>query len=83
MAMNEYMHRGGSEDAPYVGCVALAGGAQTLTQTGRGLHITTAGNITFTMQDGSTMTLTAIPAGVYRHTVRAISVCTAAGYVLF
>lgn len=67
-------------DQPATGCVALS--VTTLAVTARGLFITTAGNITFTMQDGTTMTLTAVPAGYYPFTVRAISVCTAVGYAL-
>ncbi len=65
-----------------VGAVALAGGAQTLSTTGRGLLILTTGNIVFVMQDGSSITWNSIPAGLYPLTVRSITSCTAAGYVL-
>lgn len=65
---------------PATGCVALS--VATLAIPARGLLITTAGNITFTMLDGSTMTLTAVPVGYYPFTVRAISVLTAVGYAL-
>ena len=65
---------------PATGCVALS--VTTFATTARGLFITTTGNITFTMQDGSTMALTAVPVGHYPFTVRSVSVLTAAGYAL-
>lgn len=78
--LNEAMSDAARSSQPYTGCVALS--VATLATTARGLLITTTGNITFTMQDGSTMALTAVPVGEYRFTVRAISVLTAAGYAL-
>jgi hypothetical protein len=67
-------------DDPAVGCVAIAPGV--LATTGRGLFITTAGAITFVMQDGSTMALASIPVGVYNFTVRSITSAAAVGFVL-
>jgi hypothetical protein len=78
--LNTAMNDASRASQPATGCVALATG--TLATTARGLFITTAGNITFTMQDGSEMALTAVPVGHYPFTVRAISVLTAAGYAL-
>ena len=74
-----------TDDGPYVGAVAITGSAQTLAVRGRAIHVTTAGNITFTMEDGSSVTHTAtsLPIGIYKLTVRAISAgATTAGYVL-
>ena len=82
VVQNQRMNMLGGEDAPYLGCVALAGGAQSLTTMGRGLWITGTGNFTCTMQDGTTLAITGIAVGVYRITVRDISVCTATGYVM-
>lgn len=79
---NDYMNRGGSENAPAVGCVAITGAEQVLATTGRKLVITTTGNITFKLQDNSTMTWSSIPVGVYEFTVRSITSATAAGYVM-
>lgn len=78
--LNPTMNDPSRAGQPATGCVALS--VATLATTGRGLFITTTGNITFTMQDGSTMTLTAVPVGYYPFTVRAISVLTAVGYAL-
>lgn len=78
--LNEAMSNAARAGQPATGCVALS--VTTLATTARGLFITTIGNITFTMQDGSTMTLTSVPVGYYPFTVRAISVCTAVGYAL-
>lgn len=78
--LNPAMNDSSRAGQPAVGCVALS--VTTLATTARGLFITTTGNITFTMQDGSTMALTGVPVGYYPFTVRAISVLTAAGYAL-
>jgi hypothetical protein len=81
--LNPAMNDASRSAQPATGCVAITGSAQVLATTGRGLFITTQGDITFTMQDGSTMTLTALPVGVYSFTVRAITTgATAAGWVL-
>ena len=80
--LNPAMNEGARASQPATGCVAITGSAQTLSTTGRGLFITTQGDITFTMQDGSTMTLTALPVGIYSFTVRAITSATAAGWIL-
>lgn len=78
--LNAAMSDAARASQPYTGCVALS--VSTLSTTARGLLITTTGNITFTMQDGSEMVLTAVPVGHYPFTVRAISVLTAVGYAL-
>lgn len=65
-----------------IGAVSLTGSAQTLSTTGRALLITSSGNIAFTTQDGSTISWTGIPVGIHPLTVRAITSCTASGYVL-
>lgn len=68
---------------PATGAVAITGATQTLSVTGRGLLIVTAGDITFTLQDGTAVTWTSIPVGIHPLTVRAITAgATAAGYVL-
>lgn len=67
---------------PATGAVAITGAAQTLAVTGRSLLITGTGNITWTLQDGSTITWTGIPVGEWHITVRAITSATATGYVL-
>jgi hypothetical protein len=74
-----------TDAGPALGAVAITGAAQTLATRGRGLHITVAGNITFTMEDGTSMTHTAtsLPIGFYPFTVRSIdNGATAQGYVL-
>lgn len=78
--LNPAMSDASRSAQPATGCVALS--VTTYATTARGLFITTAGNITFTMQDGSEMALTAVPVGHYPFTVRAVSVLTAVGYVL-
>ena len=81
--LNTAMNDAARASQPATGAVAITGAAQTLATTGRGLLITTAGNITFTTQDGSTVTWASIPVGIHAITVRAISNgATAAGYVL-
>lgn len=72
-----------SASDPAVGAVAITGSAQTLSTSGRGLLITTTGNITFVTQDGSSITWASIPVGIHPVTVKSISNgATAAGYVL-
>lgn len=70
----------GSEDAPGVGAVAIA--VATYNPMGRKLLITTAGNITFLTQDGSTVVWASIPVGIHDITVKQITAATAVGYVL-
>lgn len=68
---------------PAVGAVAITGSSQTLSTSGRGLLITVTGDITFTMQDGSSVTWASIPVGVYPLTVKSITTgATCTGYVL-
>lgn len=74
-----------TDDGPYTGAVAITGSAQTLAVIGRAIHVTTAGNITFTMMDGSSVThsATSLPVGIHKLTVRVITTgATTAGYVL-
>lgn len=80
--LNKRMGGGLHPTASAIGAVAITGAAQTLATTAVGLLITTSGNITFTMQDGSSVTWNSIPVGVHPLTVRSISAATAAGYVL-
>lgn len=83
MSQNESMNDAARASQPATGAVALAGGAQALAVTGRSLLITGTGNISFTMQDGtSTITWNSIPVGEWHLTVRSIQSCTASGYVL-
>jgi expansin (peptidoglycan-binding protein) len=71
-----------TDAAPAQGCVAIAGGAQSLATRGRGLVVTVTGNIVFVMEDGSSMTWNSIPVGHYPFTVRSITSATVTGYVL-
>ena len=66
-----------------MGAVAITGTAQTLATSGRALLITSTGGITFTMQDGSSVTWNDVPVGLWPLTVKAIANgATATGYVL-
>lgn len=73
-------------DDPYVGAVAInyAGGDQVLTTYGRGIYVSTTGALKVDFVDGSTVTLSALPVGVYRFCVKKIyqTGSTAAGVVL-
>lgn len=81
--LNPAMNDAARADQPATGAVAITGAAQTLDVTGRYLLITVTGNITFTMQDGSSVTWASIPVGLYKMTVRSISNgATVTGYVL-
>lgn len=77
---NRWMNIAGSEDAPYVGAVAIS--ATTYSPYGRGLLVTTAGNIEFVTQDGSTIVWASIPVGIHEITVKSVTAATAVGYVL-
>ncbi len=77
--INEQMSTHPSADQPATGAVAITQAAQPFSPTGRAILVTTAGNITFTLQDGSTMALTNIATGLYPFTVRSIASATLAG----
>lgn len=77
---NRFMNKPGSENAPAVGGEAIA--VANYDPMGRGLLITTAGNITFVTQDGSTIVWASIPVGKHDITVKQITAATAVGYVL-
>lgn len=68
---------------PAQGAEAFAGSAVSLTQPGRALLITTAGNITFVTAGGDTVVWASIPVGIHAITVKSISAgATAVGYIL-
>ncbi len=81
--LNTAMSDAARASQPATGAVAITGSLQTLAVTGRGLLITATGNITWTLQDGTTIAFTGIPVGQYDITVRSIANgATATGYVL-
>jgi hypothetical protein len=69
-------------DDPAIGAVAITGSAQTLAVSGRGLLVTTTGNLVATMQDGSSITWASVPVNVYPLAIKAITSFTGAGYIL-
>lgn len=82
MALNDRNATGMTPTDSAIGAIAIVGGAQALATTGRALEVTVAGNISFTLLDGSTMTLTGVTVGTHSWTVKSIQSCTLSGYVL-
>lgn len=80
-APNPAMQDAARASQPGTGAIELTTGA--LATTGRGLIITTTGNIVFVMLDGSSVTWNSIPVGMYGGLcIKSITSVTAAGYVL-